>query len=88
MNASTGTPSLEPSFLKAGNRGPFTLDGTRSFLVGRKQVVVIDPGPDVEEHVRALSSALKDSAEVRILLTHRTGHHAYKGSTLAHMLVA
>ena len=88
MNASTGTPSLEPSFLKAGNRGPFTLDGTRSFLVGRKQVVVIDPGPDVEEHVRALSSALKDSAEVRILLTHGHGDHAGGAAALAEILGA
>jgi len=81
MSDSTGTSSLEPRVLKAGNRGPFTLDGTRSFLVGQKQAVVIDPGPDVEEHVRALSSALEGSTEVRILLTH--GHSDHSGGASA-----
>jgi len=52
------------------------LDGTRTFLVGREQVAVIDPGPDVEHHLRALLSALEPAREIRILLTHRHSDHA------------
>jgi len=77
-----------PRVIKAGNRGPFTLDGTRSFLVGQKRIAVIDPGPDVAEHVRALSRALERAAEVRILLTHGHGDHAGGAGALAHALNA
>jgi glyoxylase-like metal-dependent hydrolase (beta-lactamase superfamily II) len=69
---------FEPRVVKAANRGPFTLDGTRTFLVGRERVAVIDPGPDAEVHVRALSRALEGAAEIRILLTH--GHPDHSGA--------
>ena len=78
--------ALEPRVLNAGNRGPFTLDGTRSYLIGHEQVVVIDPGPDVEDHVRALSLALKDVPQVRILLTHGHGDHSGGAAALAQRL--
>lgn len=84
---SDGGP-LEPRVLKAGNRGPFTLDGTRSFLIGIKKVAVIDPGPDVEDHVRALSSALEDVPQIRILLTHGHGDHSGGAPALAEKLGA
>jgi len=82
------TAVVEPRVVKAGNRGPFTLDGTRSFLVGRKRAVVIDPGPNEEEHVRALSRALAGAVEVRILLTHGHGDHAGGAEPLARALGA
>jgi glyoxylase-like metal-dependent hydrolase (beta-lactamase superfamily II) len=74
--------------VRAGNRGPFTLGGTRSFLVGKKIAAVIDPGPDVEEHARALFRALAGATEVRILLTHGHGDHAGAARTLAEALGA
>ena len=52
------------------------MDGTRTFLIGRHRVVVIDPGPDMEAHVRTLSAALEPAKEVQVLLTHRHGDHA------------
>ncbi len=78
----------EPRVFKAGNRGPFTLDGTRTFLVGQTRAVVIDPGPDVDTHVRALSSALAGEDDVRILLTHGHGDHAGGAISLAEGLGA
>jgi glyoxylase-like metal-dependent hydrolase (beta-lactamase superfamily II) len=45
-------------------------------LIGVEQVAVIDPGPDEDEHIRALSAALEPVEDVRILLTHRHGDHA------------
>jgi glyoxylase-like metal-dependent hydrolase (beta-lactamase superfamily II) len=66
-----------PPHLSAGNAGPFTLDGTRSYRIGRRSAVVLDPGPDVEHHVRALASWLSDADEVRVVLTH--GHHDHAG---------
>ncbi len=42
---------------------------------------MVDPGPDMEDHIRALSAALKPAREVRILLTH--GHSDHAGATCA-----
>ena len=39
-------------------------------------MAVIDPGPDMEAHVRTLSAALESAKEVQVLLTHRHGDHA------------
>jgi glyoxylase-like metal-dependent hydrolase (beta-lactamase superfamily II) len=88
MNVPSGIPSLEPRVLKAGNRGPFTLDGSRSYLIGRETAVVIDPGPDVEDHVRALVVALETANDVRIILTHHHGDHAGGAASLAKALDA
>ena len=42
----------------ADNPGPFTFTGTGTYIVGRGEVAVIDPGPDLAEHVAALLAAL------------------------------
>jgi len=67
---------MEPRVIRAGNVGPFTLDGTRTFLVGERQVALIDPGPDVEDHVRALLRAVEGSRHVEVLVTHHHPDHA------------
>ena len=38
----------------APNPGPFTFNGTGTYVVGRGKVAVIDPGPELAEHVEAL----------------------------------
>lgn len=40
--------------LRADNPGPFTLTGTNSWIVGREPAWLIDPGPSLAGHVRAL----------------------------------
>ena len=43
------------SVLRAENPGPMTLEGTNSLLLrapGSDGVVVVDPGPDLPEHLR------------------------------------
>lgn len=70
-----------PRFLNAGNAGPFTLDGTRTFRLGHRNPVVLDPGPDVEDHVRALRSWLGDASTVRVVVTH--GHPDHFGAAPA-----
>jgi hydroxyacylglutathione hydrolase len=77
-----------PEYLSAGNAGPFTLDGTRSYRVGSKEVAIIDAGPDVESHVRALVAFLQDAETVRIVLTHRHADHSAAAPALAAALGA
>ena len=38
----------------ARNPSPFTFRGTGTYVVGEGTVAVIDPGPDLREHVEAL----------------------------------
>ena len=51
---------LEPGVarLLARNPSPFTYFGTQTYFVGEEELVVIDPGPDLPEHVEAILAAL------------------------------
>jgi hydroxyacylglutathione hydrolase len=77
-----GTSDAVRSLL-APNPGPMTLDGTRTFIVGRRRPVVIDPGPDDERHVRAIVDALGGASLLAILLTHTHLDHAGAAPMLA-----
>ena len=51
----------------ARNPGPFTFTGTGTYIVGRGQVAVIDPGPDLPEHLEAIladASGQSDTVEL------------------------
>ena len=43
----------------ADNPCPFTFKGTSSFIIGRGEVAIIDPGPDNDAHLAALLAAVK-----------------------------
>jgi glyoxylase-like metal-dependent hydrolase (beta-lactamase superfamily II) len=62
--------------LLAPNLSPMTLDGTRTFVVGRERAAVIDPGPDDAAHLDAILRALDGRAPAVILLTHGHPDHA------------
>ena len=74
---------MRPRVVNAANGGPFTLDGTRTFLVGRQDVAVIDPGPEMEHHLGALLSILEGARRVSILVTHWHDDHAGLAAALA-----
>ena len=75
-----------PRWIRANNPGPFTLDGTRTYIVGHRQVAVIDPGPDMDAHVRAVALAVADADQVTVLLSHGHGDHSDGVSRLMGML--
>lgn len=56
----------------AENPGPFTYTGTGVYIIGDKDVAVIDPGPDLAEHRAALDKALEGRRVTHVLMTH---HH-------------
>ena len=56
----------------ANNPGPFTFLGTGAYIVGHGEVAVIDPGPDMPEHLDALLAAIAGERVSHILVTH---HH-------------
>ena len=69
--------------LLAQNPSPMTLDGTRTFVVGRQRPVVIDPGPRLRAHLDAVLTALNGVRPVAILLTHAHADHAEAAPALA-----
>ncbi len=61
----------------ARNPGPFTFMGTGTYIVGRGEVAVIDPGPDLPEHLEAILAALEPGERVtHILVTHHHSDHS------------
>ena len=61
----------------APNPGPMTLEGTNTWLVGRRRVLVVDPGPAEPAHLAAvLAEVARDGGVLGgVLLTHRHGDH-------------
>ncbi len=60
----------------ARNPNPFTFHGTGTYIVGRGQVAVIDPGPALDEHVAAILAATRGETISHILVTHTHNDHA------------
>src|SRR5262249_23285230 len=54
----------------APNPSPFTFRGTGTYIVGQGEVAVIDPGPDLADHVGALLAGLMGEQVTHILVTH------------------
>ncbi|MEU6721082.1 MBL fold metallo-hydrolase [Nonomuraea sp. NPDC046802] len=64
--------------LLAPNPSLMTLDGTNTWVIGAgDQVVVVDPGPEDEGHLRRVHDHLGDRRVTEILLTH--GHFDHSG---------
>jgi glyoxylase-like metal-dependent hydrolase (beta-lactamase superfamily II) len=62
--------------LLARNPSPFTYFGTQTYLVGEGELVVIDPGPDMPEHVDAILAALDGRTLAAIACTHTHRDHS------------
>ncbi len=68
----------------AKNPGPFTYMGTGTYIVGHGEVAVIDPGPDLADHLAAIQAAIPGERVSHILIT----HHHLDHSPLARPLAA
>ena len=60
----------------AENPSSFTHVGTNTYIVGRGEVAVIDPGPMIEEHVDNLKAALAGETVTHIIVTHTHMDHS------------
>lgn len=69
--------AVDVELVRADNPGPFTLEGSNSWLVGRDPCWVVDPGPDLEGHLDHLAAAARARGGVEgVVLTHGHGDHA------------
>ena len=73
-----GTEQLSPLIRRvlADNPSPFTFTGTQSFIIGRGEVAIIDPGPDLAKHVEALLAAVSGERIAAIVCTHTHRDHS------------
>lgn len=67
----------------AHNPSAFTYYGTQTYLVGSEKVAVIDPGPDLPEHLDALGEAIGERSVVAIMCTHTHRDHSPAARPLA-----
>jgi glyoxylase-like metal-dependent hydrolase (beta-lactamase superfamily II) len=67
----------------APNPGIYELEGTNTWIVGEAPAIVIDPGPDIEPHLREV---MRTAGRVGVIaLTHDHPDHAPGAVTLAAM---
>ncbi|WP_407696326.1 MBL fold metallo-hydrolase [Sphingomicrobium arenosum] len=63
--------------LLARNPSPYTFTGTQTYLLGGEaEVVVVDPGPDLDAHVSAIVEAVGSRRLVAIACTHTHRDHS------------
>jgi glyoxylase-like metal-dependent hydrolase (beta-lactamase superfamily II) len=76
---------LEPGIARvlAHNPSAFTYYGTQTYVVGTDEVAVIDPGPDLPEHVEALVDAIGGRSVAAIMCTHTHRDHSPASRPLA-----
>ena len=67
----------------AHNPSAFTYYGTQTYLAGDREVAVIDPGPDLPEHLDALEAAIAGRPVVAIMCTHTHKDHSPAARPLA-----
>ena len=71
----------------APNPSPMTYWGTNTYLVGEKQVAVIDPGPLDETHFKAICDATDGGSSVsHVVVTHAHVDHSAGAPELARRL--
>jgi len=88
--AMTGMGTARARNVLAPNPSPMTLDGTNTWVIaepGSSHALVVDPGPDDEEHLRALlGAATADGRRVsQIVLTHGHPDHAAGAARFAEL---
>jgi len=81
---------LEPGVARvlAPNPSAFTYTGTQTYLVGELEVAVIDPGPELPEHIAALEQAIGGRRVVAIMCTHTHRDHSPAARPLAALIGA
>ena len=79
--AETITPSIRR--ILGPNPSPMTFTGTNTYLLGRREIAVIDPGPDSTDHLSAILDAIASDCQItKILVTHSHIDHSQLAKTL------
>ena len=61
--------------ITAPNGGVFTGQGTNTYLIGQEDITLVDPGPNIKEHIEAILKKGEEKIK-RILVTHTHTDHS------------
>jgi glyoxylase-like metal-dependent hydrolase (beta-lactamase superfamily II) len=78
MEFAYGVPrELAPGVVRlvAENPSPYTFKGTNTYVLGERELIVIDPGPDVPAHIDAILAYAGKRPVTHILITHTHRDH-------------
>lgn len=73
--------------ITAPNAGPMTGPGTNTYLVGKSDITVIDPGPNIASHVQAILQAGEGKIR-RVAVTHTHPDHSPAAKPIAEATAA
>lgn len=76
---------LRPRSFLAPNASPMTLDGTRTYAVGRSMLAIIDPGSADPEHLDTLADVIAGARQAVIIVTHDHPDHSAGALELAEL---
>jgi len=68
--------------ITAPNAGPMTGPGTNTYLIGEREITVVDPGPNIESHIAAILAAGNNKI-TRVLVTHTHPDHSPAAKPIA-----
>ncbi len=60
----------------ANNPSPYTGPGTSTFIIGRGDVAILDPGPALPEHIAAVCRAVAGERVTHLLVSHTHTDHS------------
>ena len=90
-NANSRAVKLQDGLMRltAPNPSPMTSTGTNTYILGRKELIIIDPGPNSELHLRNIMKIIPNNSKVtHILITHSHLDHSGLAPKLSKILNA
>ena len=58
------------------NPSPFTFYGTGTYIIGKNELAIIDPGPNIGSHIEIMLKIINKKTLVHLFITHTHADHS------------